>query len=50
MNGAIADPAASAKTTPNVRRISKTGSSQNFFLFFRKPHKSFKNVMRLAPF
>src|SRR3954463_788584 len=42
MNGAIAEPPASTMRAPKASRMVTTGKSQNFFLFFRKPHTSFK--------
>jgi len=42
MKGAIAEPLVKTIKTPNIKRMMIKGSSQNFFLTFRKPHKSFK--------
>lgn len=43
MKGAIAEPVVSTIKTPKSRRIKIMGKSQNFFLSFKNPHKSFKN-------
>lgn len=45
MNGAIADPLANTMSTPRDKRIVISGNNQNFFLFFRKPHKSLKKFI-----
>jgi hypothetical protein len=41
----MAVPAVNTIMTPNNSRITITGNSQNFFLSFRKPHKSFTKPM-----
>src|SRR6184192_2965740 len=43
MNGAIADPAVRTISTPKVSKITISGSSQNFFLWRRKPQRSLMN-------
>src|ERR1700686_1799182 len=43
MNGAIADPAVRTISTPKASKITISGSSQNFFLSFRKPQRSLMN-------
>ena len=42
MSGAIADPLVNTIRTPSSRMIMIRGNSQNFFCWFRKPHKSLR--------
>jgi len=48
MRGAIADPPAKTINAPNKSNVNISGSSQNFFLTFKKPHKSLKKSTRLS--
>jgi len=43
MKGAIADPWLNIIIPPNNKRTNNIGSSQNFFLTFKKSQNSFKN-------
>ncbi|MCA9445717.1 MAG: hypothetical protein KC931_01285 [Candidatus Omnitrophica bacterium] len=48
MNGAIVvDDVAKAKRTPMKTRIATTGTSQNFFWYFRNSQYSVRMVWRL---
>jgi hypothetical protein len=51
MKGAMADPLAKIIKAPKNKSVKMMGSSQNFFLTLRKPHKSLKKsmVQLLAP-
>jgi hypothetical protein len=42
MNGAMADPLAKTINAPKPKRITIRGNNQNFFRFFKNPHKSVK--------
>lgn len=42
----MAEPLVKIINTPNKRRMTIKGNSQNFFLSFKNPHKSFKNSIR----
>lgn len=47
MKGAMADPLVRTIKTPKSSNTRITGRSQNFFLTFKKDHKSFKNSICL---
>jgi hypothetical protein len=51
MKGAMADPLAKIIKAPKNKSVKMMGSSQNFFLTLRKPHKSLTKsmVQLLAP-
>lgn len=49
MNGASAEPPAKTINAPNISMIRIKGNNQNFFLFFRNPHKSFKKSIFAPP-
>jgi hypothetical protein len=46
----MADPLVKTINMPNRSNVNISGSNQNFFLTFRKPHKSFKKSMNLSSF
>lgn len=43
----MADPLVNTMSTPNNNKIMMRGSSQNFFLTFKNPHKSFRKSIYL---
>jgi hypothetical protein len=50
MKGATADPPVMTINMPNKINININGSSQNFFLSFKNPHKSLKKSIDFSLF
>ena len=48
MNGAIAEPLTKKMRIANKSKIIIIGSNQNFFLTFKKPHKSLTKAIKIS--